>query len=98
MYRTKAQHFYQSQDPDYIHSNHEGVRKFWKIYRKIKMVIKTLYDISSVLVIIMSFDKVYKYKSWKVIKTWQVAQLIERFPRMLNNFKHNFMPAFHWTS
>jgi len=95
MYRTKAQHFYKSKDHGHIHSQHEGVRKFWKIYRKIKMIIKTLYDISSVLVIIMSFDKVYKYKSFRVIKTWQVAQLIERIPRMLNNFRNNFMPSFH---
>jgi hypothetical protein len=95
MYRTKSHQFYKPKDYDQIHSNHEGVRKFWKIYRKIKMIIKTLYDISSVLVIIMSFDKVYKYKSFKVIKTWQVAQLIERFPRMLNNFRNNFMPSFH---
>lgn len=89
MYRTKSEHFYKP------NQDYERTRGFWKIYRKIKLFIKTIYDISSVLVILMSFDKILKYKSFKVVKFWQIAQLVERIPRLFSNLQYNFGGGFH---
>lgn len=37
----------------------------------------------------MSLDKVYKYKSWRVVKPWQVAKLIEKIPKLFRSLRHN---------
>lgn len=61
--------------------------KFWKYYSKSKKYIYASYDVLSVLVILLSFDKIYKLRSIRGLKTWQVARLIERFPKMLQTLK-----------
>ena len=84
MYRTKAHQFYKS------NPHHARVRQFWKIYRKIKMVVGIIYDASAVLVVLLSFDRVYKFKSWRVLKPWQLAALIEKVPKLFRTLRHNF--------
>lgn len=62
-------------------------KAFWKIYKTTKSIISIIYDVTSILVIVMSFDRIYFSKSMRHIKPWQVARLIERIPRLINNFK-----------
>ena len=81
-YSSKASHYYKP-NPKF-----DRIRHFWRIYRSIKQVIGIIYDISSVLLVVMSFDKVYKYKSLKVIKPWQIARLVEKIPKLLYSLRH----------
>lgn len=82
VYRSKARHYYKP-NPKF-----EQTRKFWQIYRGIKWFIGIIYDSCSVILILMSFDKVYKFKSWRVIKPWQIATLIEKIPKLLRSLRH----------
>ena len=84
MYRSQAHHYYKP------NPNHARVRKFWQIYRKIKAAVGIAYDISSVLIVLLSFDRVYKLRSWRVIKPWQIATLVQRLPKLLRTLRHNF--------
>ena len=61
--------------------------KLWKYYRISKKYVYASYDVLSVIVILLSLDRIYKMRSLKGIKTWQIARLIERFPKMLKTFK-----------
>jgi hypothetical protein len=81
-YRSKAQHYYKP------NAKFERTRKFWQIYRGIKWVIGIIYDSCSVILILMSFDKVYKFKSWRVIKPWQIANLVEKVPKLFRSLRH----------
>lgn len=36
----------------------------------------------------MSFDKVYKFKSLRVVKPWQIAKLIEKIPKLFRSLRH----------
>jgi hypothetical protein len=38
----------------------------------------------------MSLDKVYKFKSWRVVKPWQIATLVERIPKLFRTLRHHF--------
>ena len=60
---------------------------FWKYYKISKKYIYASYDVLSVIVILLSLDRIYKMRSLKGIKAWQIARLIERFPKMLKTFK-----------
>ena len=59
----------------------------WKQYSIAKKYIFAGYDILSVIVILLSFDKIYRLRSVKGIKAWQVARLIERIPKAVKTFK-----------
>lgn len=83
MYRTKSHQFYKP------NPQHARVRQFWRIYRKVKMVIGIIYDASAVLVVLLSFDRIYKFRSWRVLKPWQVATLIEKVPKLFRTLRHN---------
>ena len=54
---------------------------------RFKQIIWTSYDILSVLVILISLDKIIKNKSIKALKPWQVARLIERVPKLMKTFR-----------
>ena len=56
---------------------------------KTKSVIHLIYEISSVLFVLMSFDNLFKAKTWRVIKPWQISTLVERLPRMLKTLKRH---------
>jgi len=81
-YRSKAHHYYKP------NPNFERTRKFWKSYRSVKWYIGIVYDACSVLLILMSFDKIYKFKSLKVVKPWQIARLIEKVPKLFYSLRH----------
>lgn len=66
------------------------VRQFWRLYRKVKRVVGVIYDASAVLVVLLSFDRVFKLKSWRVLKPWQIASLIERMPKLFRTLQHSF--------
>lgn len=83
MYRTQAHHFYKP------NPQHARVRKFWKIYRKLKMIVGIIYDTSSVLIVLLSLDRVYKMRSWRVLKPWQIANLVERVPKLFRTLRHH---------
>ena len=61
--------------------------QLWKHYRYAKKYIYASYDVLSVLVILLSLDRVYKLRSFKGLKAWQVARLIERLPKMMKTLK-----------
>lgn len=56
-------------------------------YFRLKRFIWTTYDVLSVLVILISLDKIVKNKSIKALKPWQVARLIERVPKLMRIFR-----------
>ncbi len=60
---------------------------FWKYYKTGKKYIYASYDVLSVVVIFLSLDKLYKMRSIKGLKTWQIARLVERIPKMIQTFK-----------
>jgi hypothetical protein len=82
VYRSKSHHYYKP-NPKF-----DRTRKFWQVYRGIKWVVGIIYDSCSVILILMSFDKVYKFKSWRVIKPWQIAKLIEKIPKLFRSLRH----------
>jgi hypothetical protein len=82
VYRSKSHHYYKP-NPKF-----EKTRQFWRLYRSVKQIIGIIYDISSVLLVVMSFDKVYKFKSLKVIKPWQIARLVEKVPKLFYSLRH----------
>lgn len=84
VYRTKAHHFYKG------NPNFARTKQFWTVWRKVKMVIGIIYDSASVILVLMSLDRVYKFKSWRVIKPWQIANLVERLPKLFRTLRHNF--------
>ena len=57
------------------------VKKLGKRYLQTKKTIYAAYDILSLVVIILSFDKLLSSKSWSV-EPRQVARLIEKLPRV----------------
>ena len=60
---------------------------FWKYYKISKKYIYASYDVLSVVVIFLSLDNLYKMRSIKGLKTWQIARLVERIPKMVQTFK-----------
>lgn len=84
MYRTKAHHFYKANE------KFLKIKTFWTVWRQVKRVIGIAYDICSVLLVLMSLDRVYKFKSWRVIKPWQIANLVERLPKLIRTLRHSF--------
>ena len=56
-------------------------------YFRLKQLIWTSYDVLSVLVILLTFDKIIKNKSIRALKPWQVARLIERVPKLTKIFR-----------
>ena len=63
-------------------------QKVWKIYIKAKPIIRTVYDCSSFLVFVMSFENAYKLKTLSVIKPWQIARLAQKSPKLLKTLTH----------
>ena len=61
--------------------------KLWKYYRISKKYVYASYDVLSVIVILLSLDRIYKMRSLKGIKAWQIARLVERIPKMIQTFK-----------
>ena len=57
------------------------VKKFGRRYKQTKKTIYAAYDILSLVVIILSFDKLFSSKS-KSVDPQQVARLIEKLPRV----------------
>ena len=57
------------------------VKKFSKRYRQTKKTIYTLYDILSLIVILLSFDKLLASKT-RSVEPRQVARLIEKLPKI----------------
>ena len=57
------------------------VKKFGKRYRQTKKAIYTAYDILSLIVILLSFDKLLNSKS-RSVEPKQVARLIEKLPKI----------------
>ena len=56
-------------------------KKFSKRYRQTKKTIYTLYDILSLIVILLSFDKLLTSKT-RSVEPKQVARLIEKLPKI----------------
>ena len=56
-------------------------KKFSKRYRQTKKTIYALYDILSLIVIILSFDKLLFSKT-RTVEPRQVARLIEKLPKV----------------
>ena len=56
-------------------------QKFSKRYRQTKKTIYALYDILSLVVIILSFDKLLSSKT-RTVEPRQVARLIEKLPKV----------------
>lgn len=84
MYRTKAHQFYR------VNKQFMRTKQFWIVWKQARRIIGIVYDICSVLLILMSFDRVYKFKSWRVIKPWQIANLVERIPKLFRTLRHSF--------
>ena len=62
---------------------------FAEYYKRSKRYIWIAYDLLSVLVVLLTFEKVLKMKSLRVIKPWQLARLIERVPKLMRTLtKH----------
>ena len=57
------------------------VKKLGKRYRQTKQAIYTAYDILSLIVILLSFDKLLTSKS-RSVEPRQVARLIEKLPKI----------------
>mgnify|MGYP003651699073 CR=1 len=64
-------------------SSLERSQQFWKIYIKAKPIIRNIYECSSFLVFLMSFEQAYKLKTLSVVKPWQIARLAEKSPKLL---------------
>jgi len=64
-------------------SSLERSQQFWKIYIKAKPIIKSVYECSSFLIFLMSFEQAYKLKTLSVVKPWQIARLAEKSPKIL---------------
>ena len=62
-------------------------KEFWRYYKISKKYIYASYDVLSVIVILLSLDRIYKMRSLRGLKAWQIARLNERFPKMLKTFK-----------
>lgn len=58
-------------------------------YRKTKSIVGIIYEVSSVLFVLLSFDSLLKAKTWRVLKPWQISTLVERLPRMLRTLKRH---------
>ncbi len=84
VYRTKAHHFYKG------NQKFLKTKQFWTVWRKVRMVIGIIYDSCSVILVLMSLDRVYKFKSWRVVKPWQIATLVERLPKLFRTLRHHF--------
>jgi len=84
VYRTQAHQFYRA------NKQFMRTKTFWIIWKKIRSIIGITYDICSVLLVLMSLDRVYKFKSWRVLKPWQIANLVERVPKLFRTLRHNF--------
>jgi len=56
-------------------------KKFSKSYRQTKKTIYALYDILSLVVIVLSFDKLLSSKT-RTVEPRQVARLIEKIPKV----------------
>ena len=56
-------------------------KKFGKRYMQTKKAIYTMYDVISLVVVILSFDKLLSSKS-RSVEPRQVARLIEKLPRV----------------
>jgi len=56
-------------------------KKFSKRYRQTKKTIYALYDILSLIVIVLSFDKLLSSKT-RTVEPRQVARLIEKLPKV----------------
>ena len=56
-------------------------------YQLTKKYIYILYDLLSIIVILLSFDKAYRFRSLKLVQPTQIARLIERFPKALKSIK-----------
>ena len=58
-------------------------------YRKTKSIVGIIYEVSSVLFVLLSFDSLLKAKTWRVLNPWQISTLVERLPRMLRTLKRH---------
>jgi len=56
-------------------------KKFGKRYMQTKKAIYTMYDVISLVVVILSFDKLITSKT-RTVEPKQVARLIEKLPRV----------------
>lgn len=82
-YRSQSSHYYKTR------KQYEKIKGFWAHYRTTKRIVGIIYDASAVLLIVLSLDKVYKYKSWRVIKAWQIAMLVEKLPKLVRTLRHH---------
>jgi hypothetical protein len=64
-------------------SSLERSQKIWKMYIKAKPIIKSVYECSSFLIFLMSFEQAYKLRTLSVVKPWQIARLAEKSPKLL---------------
>ena len=68
-------------------------QQFWKFWRKFKNIVRLVYEVSSFIVLLMSFEKAFMLKTWSVVKTWQITRLAEKFPRLLRTVERTFATA-----
>lgn len=68
-------------------------QRFWGYWIKIKKAVRLVYEISSFALLLMSFEKAYKLRTWSVVKTWQIARLAEKLPRLLRTLEKTFCMA-----
>jgi hypothetical protein len=68
-------------------------QRLWGIWIKVKKIMRLINDISSFVLLLMSFETAIKLRTWSVVKTWQVARLAEKFPRLLRTLEKTFATA-----
>lgn len=66
--------------------NLDASRKFWRIFLKLKKILRITVEVSSFILLIMSFEKAFMLKSWSVLKPWQVSRLLAKIPRLIQVF------------
>jgi hypothetical protein len=73
--------------------NYQDKQLFWKFYIKFKKYIKLVAEVSSFIMLLISFEQAWILKTWSVIKPWQLARLAEKFPKLLRTLQVTFSVA-----
>lgn len=75
------------------HVNIANTQRLWGIWIKVKKAVRFVYELSSFALLLMSFEKAFKLRTWSVVKTWQIARLAEKLPRLLRTMEKTFATA-----
>lgn len=61
-----------------------------KEYALFKEGVYSVYNVTSVLVVLFAMDRILHTRSIKNVKPWQVALLIQRVPKMVSSLQQTF--------